>query len=27
VFSKRDYQGVRELGREHQKNYPRRIAT
>jgi len=27
VFSERDYQRVRELGREHQQNYPRRIAT
>ena len=27
VFSERDYQRVRELGREHQRNYPRRIAT
>jgi hypothetical protein len=27
VFSQRDYQRVRELGREHQQNYPRRIAT
>ena len=27
VFSERDYQHVRELGREHQQNYPRRIAT
>jgi hypothetical protein len=27
VFSERDYQHVQELGREHQQNYPRRIAT
>ncbi len=27
VFSERDYQRVRELGGEHQQNYPRRIAT
>jgi hypothetical protein len=27
VFSERDYQRVRELGRDHQQNYPRRIAT
>jgi hypothetical protein len=27
VFSERDYQRVRELGHEHQRNYPRRIAT
>jgi hypothetical protein len=27
VFSERDYQRVRELGREHQRNHPRRIAT
>jgi hypothetical protein len=27
VFSERDYQRVRELGLEHQQNYPRRIAT
>ena len=26
VFSERDYQRVRELGREHQRNHPRRIA-
>lgn len=27
VFAERDYQRVRELGREHQQNHPRRIAT
>jgi hypothetical protein len=27
TFSQRDYQRVRELGNEHQRNYPRRIAT
>ena len=27
VFAERDYQRVRELGTEHQRNYPRRIAT
>jgi hypothetical protein len=27
VFSERDYQRVRELGLEHQQNYPCRIAT
>ena len=27
VFSERDYQRVLELGRKHQQNYPRRIAT
>jgi hypothetical protein len=27
VFAERDYQRVRELGTEHQGNYPRRIAT
>jgi hypothetical protein len=27
VFSERDYQRVRELGRDHQQHYPRRIAT
>jgi len=27
VFSERDYQHVQELGREHQQNYPCRIAT
>ncbi len=27
VFSERDYQRVRELAGEHQRNYPRRIAT
>jgi hypothetical protein len=27
VFAERDYQRVRELGSEHQRNYPRRIAT
>jgi hypothetical protein len=27
VFSERDYQRVRELGIEHQRNLPRRIAT
>jgi hypothetical protein len=27
VFSERDYQRVRELGRELQQNHPRRIAT
>jgi hypothetical protein len=27
VFAERDYQRVWELGREHQQNYPRRIAT
>jgi hypothetical protein len=27
LFSERDYQHVQELGREHQQNYPRRIAT
>jgi hypothetical protein len=27
VFSERDYQHVKELGREHQQNHPRRIAT
>ena len=27
VFAERDYQRVRELGSEHQGNYPRRIAT
>jgi hypothetical protein len=27
VFSERDYQRVRELGGEHQRNHPRRIAT
>jgi hypothetical protein len=27
AFSERDYQRVRELSREHQRNYPRRIAT
>jgi hypothetical protein len=26
VFSERDYQRVQELGREHQRNHPRRIA-
>ncbi len=26
VFSERDYQRVRDLGREHDQNYPRRIA-
>jgi KDO2-lipid IV(A) lauroyltransferase len=27
VFAERDFQRVRELGTEHQGNYPRRIAT
>lgn len=27
AFSQRDYQRVRELGNDHQRNYPRRIAT
>jgi hypothetical protein len=27
TFSERDYQRVRELGHEHQRNYPRSIAT
>ena len=27
TFSERDYQRVRALGREHQRNHPRRIAT
>jgi hypothetical protein len=27
TFSERDYQRVRDFGREHQRNYPRRIAT
>lgn len=27
TFSEREYQRVRELGDEHQRNYPRRIAT
>lgn len=27
VFAERDYQRVREIGSEHQRNYPRRIAT
>ena len=27
TFSERDYQRVRDLGGEHQRNYPRRIAT
>jgi hypothetical protein len=27
VFAERDYQRVREVGTEHQGNYPRRIAT
>lgn len=27
TFSQRDYQYVRELGKEHQRSYPRRIAT
>jgi len=27
TFSERDYKAVRELGDEHRRNYPRRIAT
>jgi hypothetical protein len=27
VFSEREYKRVRDLGDEHQRNYPRRIAT
>lgn len=27
TFSQRDYERVRELGNDHQRNYPRRIAT
>lgn len=27
TFSERDYQRVRDLGSEHERNYPRRIAT
>jgi hypothetical protein len=27
VFFERDYQRVRELGREHHQKYPRRIAS
>lgn len=26
-FSDRDYRGVRQLGADHQRNYPRRVAT